>query len=72
MKTNISNAVKEYQKKYYFCKNAGGFYASDIMQVIDIAGGISHPDMFLLVETALEAGFIRGYKRARRDIKKEK
>lgn len=66
----IERAIAEYQKKF-----EGAFYTGDLIQVKDLAeeqGGASFENVLLwAISYALNAGYVIGYRRAKRDAKKK-
>lgn len=74
MKNRIAKAAADYKKLYHGRKdNEGAFYASDMHEVKEIAEmkeGYSNI-LYEAIETALEAGFMIGYRKALRDAKRK-
>ena len=74
MKNRISKAAEDYKKLYYGRKNnEGAFYYSDIQEVKEIAEKKEgyNATLYEIIETALEAGFMIGYRKAQRDAKRK-
>lgn len=66
MKRDLEKELNEYKEMNI--PDAWQFYASDMRYIYD-----NHKtDLFMLIETALEIGFMRGYKYAKREAKKTK
>ena len=74
MKRNLKKYITEYDKKYLNSKrNKGAFFVSDYYQIFslskDAAGGL---DLWELIDNALKAGYMIGYRTAQRDERKIK
>ena len=68
----IEKAVQDYKARYLKTShNEGAFYASDYIDVINISGG-NNATVWDLVNNALRAGFMIGYRKAQRDYRKRK
>ena len=78
MKRSIAKAVEDYRKKYYKDGNREGlFYASDILQVKELAEKKAAPYSGHIMEVlynaigiGLEAGFMIGYRTAQRQARR--
>jgi len=74
MKNRIPKAVQDYQKRFYGAgHNEGAFYGSDFYEVKEAAekiGGGAATTLYEAIGTALEAGFMIGYRKAQRDCRK--
>ena len=70
MKGRIATAVKEYKEKFYG-KAEGSFYSSDVLEVQELAKQ-GNPDdlLFDAIAAALEAGYIIGLRKGKRDSRK--
>ena len=66
MQRNIRKCIAEYQQKYYPAKK-DYFTTGDLYQINDISD-----DKFDIISNALMAGFIVGYRAAKRDSKNRK
>lgn len=79
MKRSIEKAVTDYRKKYYKNENREGlFYASDICQVKELAekeaqpyGGHIMGVLYNAIGIALEAGYMIGYRTAKRHARRQ-
>lgn len=74
MKNRIYNAKKEYDKarKTKWRGAESAFYISDFTAILEISNAAPRNKTYTIISTALEAGFIIGYKKAKRDIKKRR
>lgn len=78
MKRSIAKAVEDYRKKHYKDGNKEGlFYASDILQVKELAekkaqpyGGHIMEVLYNAIGIGLEAGYIIGYRTAKRHARR--
>lgn len=75
MNNRIKNAVAEYQRKYEGQNGAEGkFYTADFYEVLELAqtdARGSNADLLICaVFNALEAGYMIGYRKAKRDSRK--
>ena len=75
MKNRIEKAAQDYKTQYYGKhSNEGAFYASDFYEVKEaaekIGGGGAATTLYEAIGTALEAGFMIGYRKAQQDYKK--
>lgn len=62
----ISGAIAEYRRRFDIDgRGEGAFRVSDLQTIRSISGG----DMYTAVGSALEAGFMIGYRKGRRDAK---
>ncbi len=64
---NAQKDIDEYKSKYWVDNksNAGAFYWDDIKQIHDIS-----KDLFGAINNAMMFGFMVGYRRAKREMKK--
>lgn len=63
MKRDLQKYVEDYKRKFYGNEyNGGAFYVSDFYQITDMG-----TDLFDLIDNALMAGFMVGYKKAKRE-----
>lgn len=66
MRREIKRYVEEYDRVHFNPNTgAGAFYLSDFTQIKELSG-----NSWELVNNALKAGFIVGYRKAQRDTKK--
>ena len=76
MPRDLQKTINEYKRKYYNRKDSkGAFYASDIRQIMDISFEESKSpaeSRIDAISNALYAGFIIGYKAAKREQTKVK
>lgn len=74
MNGRIPRAVKEYRKRYYGrTDNSAAFFVTDYYEVIKAATESKEDDSTLeAIMIALEAGFMIGYRKAKRDLKERK
>lgn len=63
----IKHALAEYNERYSDATPEGSFYVSDYYQLRDIAGA----DPVTMVFRALEAGFMIGYRKGKRDARRK-
>lgn len=75
MKNRIEKAAQDYKRKYYGkAGNEGAFYVSDFYEVKEAAeksGGDPAGILCTAIETALQAGFMIGYRKAQQDYRKK-
>ena len=73
MKNRIYNAKKEYDKvrKTKWRGAESAFYISDFTAILEISNATPHDKIYTIIATSLEAGFMIGYRKAKRDIKKK-
>ena len=73
MKRDLKKAVQEYDKRYSKKDSGeGAFYASDIIQIKEMSEGNTAANLlFDAISNALKAGFMIGYRKALRDLKKQ-
>lgn len=70
MERDIKKCVDEYERKYFGTKSAKGkFYLSDLEGIVEKSGGLD--DIYHLIYYALEAGFVVGYKCAKRENRRQ-
>lgn len=69
MKRDLQKALQEYQKKFGGNDKRGAFYYSDIEQIrtMSTPPGSIVPDLFKVIGNALRAGFMIGYRTAKRE-----
>ena len=74
MKRNIKKAIVEYEQKFGNARgNKGAFYVFDVQAIRDGAQDLRGGDRdYQLVCDALRAGFMVGYKAAKREDRKRK
>jgi hypothetical protein len=76
MKNRIEKAAQDYKTQYYGKhSNEGAFYTSDFYEVKEAAekiGGGAATTLYEAIGTALEAGFMIGYRKAQRDYRKKR
>ena len=60
----ISNAIKEYKRRFIDGSNNGAFLVSDLHDIDNISG-----DKYDLINNALMAGYMIGYRKGRRDAR---
>ena len=66
MSRSIQNCINEYDR--YTEKHLDPFFLSDLVQLREMSDGLG---LYDVIHNALEVGFIVGYRRAKRDMKKE-
>lgn len=68
MTRSIKKAVNDYwnytEKKG---RNTGAIYAGDIQELIEMSTKAGHTDVFELASNGLMAGYMLGYRRAKRE-----
>lgn len=62
---DIEKAIKDYNNKF-LDSNKGQFYCSDFMQIKKL----SKNDVYDIMQNSMMAGFIIGYRFAKREIRK--
>ena len=72
MKRDLKKAIQEYKKNYEGRSDgAGAFYMDDLRQIQATAEGMSGFNRdFELINNALMAGFMIGYRKGKADTKK--
>ena len=74
MKNRVTKAQQDYQKRFYNrTDNKGAFYYEDICEIKEAAekyGGGRHDTLSEAILAALEAGFMVGYRCAKREARK--
>ena len=70
MKRDLHKAVKMYEEKFTALDNEQ-FYASDLAQLLRMSQTDGKIDHWLLMNNALNAGFIVGYQAALKDKKRK-
>ena len=67
MNNRTLRAAEEYKKKYYGRGNEGAIFCTDILEIADNTECLCDA-----IGLALEAGFIIGYRKAKRDLRRKK
>lgn len=69
MKRNLQKAITDYKKTFGGNDQRGSIYTSDLEQIIAIStpAGSTLPDPYKLASNALRAGFMIGYRTAKRE-----
>lgn len=66
MSRDIKKAIQDYNKKF-LNSDKGQFHCSDFMQIKEM----SNNDIWDLIANGMSAGFIIGYRFAKREMKKQ-
>ena len=77
MRGRIQKAAEEYNKKFFigdnFKKNNGAFYINDLQELLEMVDqNRTITSIYKALDTALLAGFMIGYKKAKRDMRENK
>ena len=69
MKRDLQKAITDYKKTFGGNDRRGAFYMSDIEQIIAVSkpAGSMRSDLYQLAGNALRAGFMIGYRTAKRE-----
>lgn len=65
---DIKKAIQDYKKQFFVRSGKGQFYVSDFVQVNELSDGTA----FDLVANGMMAGFMIGYRYAKREMKRGK
>ena len=69
MKRNLQKALQDYEKQFGGNDQRGAFYMSDLEQIRELStpAGSTLPDPYQLAGNALRAGFMIGYRTAKKE-----
>ena len=72
---NIKKAIEDYKKQFWRKENShnrGAFYYSDYRQIADLSTKGEILDISAAIDNALMAGFMIGYRTARRESRERR
>ena len=68
MKRDLRKSIEAYKKKFYPMQhNSGAFYYNDLKRIYELSNG----DLWDAIVNALMAGFMIGYRYAKREQRKK-
>lgn len=65
MQRNIPKLIEDYKRRYSNAKRKEPFFYSDLEQIKELSRG----DLYTAIVKALEAGYMVGYRRAKRELR---